>query len=113
MIVQHHESEYLARRAIDQFDRLYAEGKNRAKIMALAIHPYVSGQLHGIRCLEAIYEHARRFQGVLRRGNSRVVSRRCPKELKTGLRPSARPAKTDRLSSRACLRGNNRFKSVV
>src|SRR5262249_32897428 len=34
MIVQHHESEYLAKRAIDQFDRLYAEGKSRAKIMA-------------------------------------------------------------------------------
>ncbi len=77
MIVQHHESEYLARRAIDQFDRLYAEGKNRAKIMALAIHPYISGQPHRIKYLEAIYDHVRRFQGVLRRGNSRVVSRRC------------------------------------
>ncbi|TMJ46135.1 MAG: isochorismatase family protein, partial [Alphaproteobacteria bacterium] len=29
MIVQHHESEYLMRRAIDQFDRLYAEGRHR------------------------------------------------------------------------------------
>jgi len=27
MIIQHHESEYLAKRAIDQFDRLYAEGR--------------------------------------------------------------------------------------
>ena len=65
MIVQHHESEYLLRRAIDQFDRLYAEGKNRAKIMTLAIHPYISGQPHRIKYLEAIYEHARRFDGVL------------------------------------------------
>jgi allantoinase len=65
MIVQHHESEYLARRAIDQFERLYAEGKNRAKVMALAIHPYISGQPHRIKYLEAVYEHARRFDGVL------------------------------------------------
>src|SRR6476660_8002777 len=35
MIVQHQEGEYLLKRAIDQFDRLYAESKDRAKIMAL------------------------------------------------------------------------------
>src|ERR1700682_3965504 len=29
MIVQHHESEYLYRRAVDQFDRLYAEDEKR------------------------------------------------------------------------------------
>jgi peptidoglycan/xylan/chitin deacetylase (PgdA/CDA1 family) len=65
MIVQHHESEQLLRRAIDQFDRLYAEGRDRAKIMAIAIHPYISGQPHRIKYLEAIYDHARRFEGVL------------------------------------------------
>ena len=65
MIVQHHESEYLLRRAVDQFDRLYAEGSKRAKVMALAIHPYISGQPHRIKYLEAIYDHARRFDGVL------------------------------------------------
>jgi len=65
MIVQHHESEYLARRAIDQFERLYAEGKQRAKIMAIAIHPYISGQPHRIKYLEAIYDHVHHFDGVL------------------------------------------------
>jgi hypothetical protein len=65
MIVQHHQSDYLAKRAIDQFDRLYAEGKERAKIMALAIHPYISGQPHRIKYLEAIYQHVARFDGVL------------------------------------------------
>jgi len=65
MIVQHHESAYLAQRAIDQFDRLYAEGGERAKIMALAIHPYISGQPHRAKYLEAIYGHSRRFDGVL------------------------------------------------
>jgi allantoinase len=65
MIVQHHESDYLMRRAIDQFDRLYAESAARAKIMALAIHPYISGQPHRIKYLEAIYDHVSRFEGVL------------------------------------------------
>ena len=65
MIVQHHESDYLFKRAIDQFERLYAESAQRPKIMALAIHPYISGQPHRIKYLEAIYEHARRHDGVV------------------------------------------------
>ena len=65
MIVQHHESDYLLRRAIDQFDRLYAESEHRAKICSLAIHAYISGQPHRIKYLEAIYDYARRFEGVL------------------------------------------------
>jgi allantoinase len=65
MVVQQHESDYLTRRAIDMFDRLYAEGERRAKIMALAIHPYISGQPHRIKYLEEIYNYANRFAGVL------------------------------------------------
>jgi peptidoglycan/xylan/chitin deacetylase (PgdA/CDA1 family) len=65
MVVQHHESEHLLRRAIDQFDRLYQEGEKRAKVMALAIHPYISGQPHRIKYLEQIYDYVARFDGVL------------------------------------------------
>jgi allantoinase len=65
MIVQHHESDYLLHRAVDQFDRLYAEGETRAKIFPLAIHAYISGQPHRIKFLEEIYNYARRFDGVL------------------------------------------------
>ena len=65
MIVQHHESDYLLKRAKDQFDRLYAEGEHRAKIMALAIHPYISGQPHRIKYLEDIYSYVNGFDGVL------------------------------------------------
>jgi peptidoglycan/xylan/chitin deacetylase (PgdA/CDA1 family) len=73
MIVQHHESDYLARRAIDQFDRLYAEGASRAKFMALAIHPYISGQPHRIKYLEAIYDHVNRFEGVLHWNGEQIL----------------------------------------
>ncbi len=65
MIIQHHESGYLLKRAIDQFDRLYQEGKDRAKIMAIAIHPYISGQPHRIKYLEQIYDYIGRHEGVL------------------------------------------------
>jgi allantoinase len=65
MLVQHHESEYFTRRCLDTFDRLYKEGRDRAKIMAIAIHPYISGQPHRIKYLEAVYDQINRHAGVL------------------------------------------------
>jgi allantoinase len=65
MLVQHHESGYFTQRCIDSFERLYREGAERAKIMAIAIHPYISGQPHRIKYLEAVYEHINRHPGVL------------------------------------------------
>ena len=65
MIVQHHESEHWKRRCCDQFDRLWQEGKDRPRIMALAIHPYISGQPHRIKYLEEIYDHFNGHEGVL------------------------------------------------
>ena len=65
MLVQHHESGYFTQRCIDSFERLYREGAERAKIMAIAIHPYISGQPHRIKYLEAVYEHINRHDGVL------------------------------------------------
>ena len=65
MIVQHHESPYWAQRCRDSLDRLHAEGAERAKIMAVAIHPYISGQPHRIRYLEEVYDYARSLGDVV------------------------------------------------
>ena len=65
MIVQHHESGYWQQRCIDYFDRLYAEGAERPRVMAIAIHPYISGQPHRIKYLEAVYDYIARFEGVV------------------------------------------------
>ena len=73
MLVQHHESDYLLKRMIDQFDRLYAEGGDRAKICSLAIHPYISGQPHRIKYLEAIYDHVARHEGVLHWNGEQIL----------------------------------------
>ncbi len=64
MLVQHHESGYWERRCRDAFDRLYEEGAERAKIMAIAVHPYISGQPHRIKYLEQVYASCRR-EGVV------------------------------------------------
>ena len=65
MMIQHHESPYWLQRARDSFDRLYQEGAARAKIMAIAVHPYISGQPHRIRYLEEIYDHVNGHEGVV------------------------------------------------
>ncbi|HTW27794.1 MAG TPA: polysaccharide deacetylase family protein [Acetobacteraceae bacterium] len=65
MIVQHHESPYWLQRCRDSFDRLYAESVERPKFMAIAIHPYISGQPHRIRYLEEVYAYINQHEGVL------------------------------------------------
>ena len=65
MIIQHHESPYWFQRCKDSFDRLHREGAERAKIMAIAIHPYISGQPHRIRYLEEVYDYVNQFDGVV------------------------------------------------
>jgi peptidoglycan/xylan/chitin deacetylase (PgdA/CDA1 family) len=65
MMVQHHSADELLKRTTDQFDRLYAEGAQRAKIMAVAVHPYISGAPHRIKYFEAIYDYAKQHDGVL------------------------------------------------
>jgi allantoinase len=65
MLVQHHEAEHWYRRCADAFDRLYAEGALRPKIMAIAIHPYISGQPFRIAYLERVYAYINSFAGVL------------------------------------------------
>jgi allantoinase len=64
MIVQHHRADELLRRATDQFDRLYREAAERAKILSIAIHPYISGVPHRIKYLEAFLDYAKGHQGV-------------------------------------------------
>src|SRR3954468_8210350 len=65
MMVQHHESDHMLKRAIDSFDRLYEESNERPKILSLAIHPYISGQPFRIKYLEAIYNYVNKSDGVL------------------------------------------------
>ena len=65
MMVQHHESDHLYKRAVESFNTLYEEGSDRAKIMAIAIHPYISGQPFRIKALRDIYDYVNKFDGVL------------------------------------------------
>jgi peptidoglycan/xylan/chitin deacetylase (PgdA/CDA1 family) len=57
MALQHHPSEEWLRRGIDHFDRLHIDGEKTARVMAISIHPYITGAPHRIGYLEKLYEY--------------------------------------------------------
>jgi len=56
--------EFLLKRCTDQFDRLYLEGASNARIMAISVHPYITGVPHRIKYLEALLDYVIGHDGV-------------------------------------------------
>jgi peptidoglycan/xylan/chitin deacetylase (PgdA/CDA1 family) len=73
MLVQHHEAAYWTQKCLDSFERYYEEGATRAKIMAIAIHPYISGQPFRIKYLEEVYKKINRKKGVLHWNGEQIL----------------------------------------
>src|SRR5437870_1420654 len=64
MLIAHHSSEEWLRRGIDHFDRLHQEGEAAARVMAISVHPYISGVPHRIAYLERLFEYIVHRPGV-------------------------------------------------
>ena len=64
MALQNHSSDEIYRRAMDAFECLYEESGERAKIMSIAAHPYLSGQPHRIDHVERTYSDILSRPGV-------------------------------------------------
>jgi len=65
MMVQHHPAAEFERRCMDYFERVYAEGAKRAKVMAIAVHPYISGVPHRIKYFERVFQQLKKQEGVV------------------------------------------------
>jgi len=65
MLLQSHPSEEWLRRGIDHFDRLYQEGAASARVMAISLHPYISGVPHRIGYVEKLFEYISQRPGVV------------------------------------------------
>jgi allantoinase len=65
MLIQHHAAEEALKRGIDQFERLYLEAATITRVMAISLHPYISGVPHRIGYIERLYDHIRDRPGVL------------------------------------------------
>jgi hypothetical protein len=65
MMVQHHQASEFETRCLDYFERVYAESAKRAKVMAIAVHPYISGVPHRIKYFERVFEYLKKQPGVV------------------------------------------------
>jgi allantoinase len=65
MQIQHHPSHEWLRRGTDTFDRLWLDGEKTPRVMAISVHPYITGAPHRIAYLEKLYEYILSREGVL------------------------------------------------
>jgi peptidoglycan/xylan/chitin deacetylase (PgdA/CDA1 family) len=63
--VQQQPSDEIYRRGRDQFDRLYLDGAKAPRVMAISIHPYLTGVPHRIKYLEMLYDYILGHDGVV------------------------------------------------
>lgn len=62
--LQNHPAEEFTTRGRLQFDRLWEEGAEQPKVMAISVHPYITGVPHRIGALERLLDHVRSKDGV-------------------------------------------------
>ncbi len=63
--VQQQPSDEMLKRGKAHFDRLYKDGAKTPRIMAISVHPYLSGVPHRIGYLEQLYDYVLRHEDVL------------------------------------------------
>src|ERR1700681_1458380 len=61
MLIQHHTASEYRDRAIDQFEQLYSDAHESARVMALVVHPSIMGAPHRLRYFREEMEHIRGF----------------------------------------------------
>ena len=73
MLIQHHKASEYRDRAIDQFEQLYADARDSARVMALVLHPYIMGAPHRMRYVREALEHIAGKPGVLFRTGEEIL----------------------------------------
>jgi len=64
MLIQHHKASEYYDRAIDQFEQIYDDAADSARIMALVLHPYIMGAPHRLKYFRRIFETIRKKSDV-------------------------------------------------
>jgi peptidoglycan/xylan/chitin deacetylase (PgdA/CDA1 family) len=57
-------SEDYARIICDEFDRLYRDGEKTARVMAISLHPFLTGHAHRAKYLEQAFRHIAKHEQV-------------------------------------------------
>jgi hypothetical protein len=63
---QNHTAEEYYRMVCDQFDTLYREAEENAKVMALPLHPFITGLAFRIKYLDKALDYICSHEGVWR-----------------------------------------------
>ena len=63
-LVQHHSAPELYRRAKDALAAMLDEGQESARVMAISLHPYITGAAHRIGHFRRLLEHITQQDGV-------------------------------------------------
>jgi allantoinase len=71
--VQGHRPDEFFLRGVDHFDRLYKEGVKQPRVMAISIHPYLTGAPHRIKYLEMLYDHILARDGAVMWTGSEIL----------------------------------------
>ncbi|MFN0164616.1 MAG: polysaccharide deacetylase family protein [Burkholderiales bacterium] len=64
MVLQSHSGEELYLRGVAQCDRLWAEGERITRVMAISVHPYITGVPHRIGAFERLLDNITSRPGV-------------------------------------------------
>lgn len=65
MLIQHHTASEYYRRGIDQFEQIYDDSKDSARVMALVVHPYIMGAPHRLKYYKQVLAEIRNKNDVL------------------------------------------------
>ena len=65
MIGARHESDVMFKRTVDSFAELYAESEQSARVLCIAVHPYISGVPHRIRYFRELLQHLKEHEGLV------------------------------------------------
>ncbi len=65
MLIQHHTAAEYYDRAMDQFEQLYDDSRDSARVMALVVHPYIMGAPHRLKYYRKALKSIRKQNNVV------------------------------------------------
>jgi peptidoglycan/xylan/chitin deacetylase (PgdA/CDA1 family) len=65
MLIQHHTAAEYYDRAMDQFEQLYDDSRDSARVMALVVHPYIMGAPHRLKYYRKALKSIRKQSDVV------------------------------------------------
>ena len=65
ILIQHHKASEYRDRAIDQFEQVFSDADESARVMALVVHPYIMGVGHRLRYFREALEHIQSRSGIV------------------------------------------------